>query len=170
MYILGISCFYHDAAAALIHNGELVAAAEEERFSRKKHDAEFPAGAIAFCLEEAGIQAQDLDFVVFYEKPFEKFERILMSTLQTYPKAWKVFRESMATWLVDKLWIRQVIQSELGITKEKILFTQHHLSHAASSFFASPFEDAAIMTVDGVGEWATATCGVGNRNHTDQGD
>ncbi len=161
MYILGLSCFYHDAAAALIHDGELIAAAEEERFSRKKHDSDFPAGAIQFCLEEAGIQAQDLDFVVFYEKPFEKFERILMSTLQTYPKAWTVFRESMATWLVDKLWVRQAIQSELGITKEKVLFTHHHLSHAASSFFASPFEEAAIMTVDGVGEWATATCGVG---------
>jgi carbamoyltransferase len=161
MYILGISCFYHDAAAALLHNGELIAAAEEERFSRKKHDSEFPTGAIAFCLEEAGIQAHDLDYVVFYEKPFEKFERILMTTLQTYPKAWRVFRESMATWLVDKLWVRHTIQSELGIDREKVLFTQHHVSHAASSFFASPFEEAAVMTVDGVGEWATATWGVG---------
>ena len=162
MHILGISCFYHDAAAALIRDGELVAAAEEERFSRKKHDFDFPALAIQFCLDEAGITAQDLDYVVFYEKPFEKFERILMSTLQTYPKAWKVFRESMATWLVDKLWVRHAIQSGLDISKDKILFTQHHLSHAASAFFVSPFEEAAIMTVDGVGEWATATCGVGN--------
>ncbi|MDA0711851.1 MAG: hypothetical protein O3B73_16760, partial [bacterium] len=161
MYVLGISCYYHDAAAALLHNGDLVAAAEEERFSRKKHDSDFPSGAIAFCLDEAGIEARDLDFVVFYEKPFEKFERILMTTLQTYPKAWTVFRESMATWLVDKLWVRQAIRSELGIDKEKILFTPHHLSHAASSFFASPYEEAAIMTLDGVGEWATATCGVG---------
>jgi carbamoyltransferase len=161
MIILGLSCYYHDAAAALIRDGELVAAAEEERFSRIKHDSNFPTGAIEFCLEEAGIQAQDLDYVVFYEKPFEKFERILMSTLQTYPKAWRVFRESMATWLVDKLWVRQAIQSELGVAKQKILFTQHHLSHAASAFFASPFENAAIMTVDGVGEWATATWGVG---------
>lgn len=161
MYILGLSCFYHDAAVALIRDGELVAAAEEERFSRKKHDSGFPAGAIQFCLEEAGISEQDLDYVVFYEKPFEKFERILMSTLQTYPKAWKVFRESMATWLVDKLWVRYTIQSELGIDKERILFTQHHLSHAASAFFASPFNEAALMTVDGVGEWATATCGEG---------
>ena len=161
MYILGLSCFYHDAAAALIRAGELVAAAEEERFSRKKHDSNFPVGAIQFCLEEAGILAQDLNFVVFYEKPFEKFERILMTVLQTYPIAWKVFRESMATWLVDKLWVRHTIQRELGIPKEKILFTQHHLSHAASAFFTSPFEDAAIMTVDGVGEWATATWGVG---------
>lgn len=161
MVILGLSCFYHDAAAALIRDGELIAAAEEERFSRKKHDAGFPTGAIQFCLEEAGISAQDLDYVVFYEKPFEKFERILMTSLQTYPRAWKVFRESMATWLTDKLWVRHTIQSELGIAKEKVLFTQHHLSHAASAFFASPFDEAAIMTVDGVGEWATATWGVG---------
>lgn len=161
MYILGISCYYHDAAAALIHNGDLIAAAEEERFSRKKHDFGFPDGAIQFCLEEAGISVQDLDYVVFYEKPFDKFERILMSTLQTYPWAWKVFRESMATWLVDKLWVRHDIQSQLGVAKDKVLFTQHHLSHASSAFFASPFEEAAVMTVDGVGEWATATYGFG---------
>lgn len=161
MNILGISCYYHDAAAALLMDGDLVAAAEEERFSRKKHDSGFPIGAIQFCLQQGGILAQELDYVVFYEKPFAKFERILMATLQTYPKAWKVFRESMATWLVDKLWIRQAIQSELQVSKEKILFTQHHLSHAASTFFSSPFEEAAIMTVDGVGEWATATYGKG---------
>jgi carbamoyltransferase len=161
MNILGISCYYHDSAAALLMDGELIAAAEEERFSRKKHDFDFPIRSIQFCLEEGGISAQDLDYVVFYEKPFEKFERILMSTLQTYPKAWKVFRESMATWLVDKLWIRQAIMGELHIPKEKILFTQHHLSHAASAFFASPFEESAVMTVDGVGEWATATYGEG---------
>ena len=161
MNILGISCYYHDAAAALLVDGELVAAAEEERFSRKKHDSGFPVGAIQFCFESGGISAQDLDYVVFYEKPFEKFERILMTTLQTYPKAWKVFRESMATWLVDKLWVRQAIQHELQIPKEKILFTQHHLSHAASAFFASPFDESAVMTVDGVGEWATATYGEG---------
>ncbi len=161
MNILGISCYYHDAAAALLRDGELVAAAEEERFSRKKHDFGFPAGAIRFCLAQGEISAQELDYVVFYEKPFEKFERILMTTLQTYPKSWKVFRESMITWLVDKLWIRHHIEHELGVSKEKVLFTQHHLAHAASAFLASPFEEAAILTVDGVGEWATATYGVG---------
>jgi len=159
--ILGISCYYHDAAAALLSDGDLIAAAEEERFSRVKHDFGFPKLAIDFCLNQGGIAAQDLDYVVFYEKPFEKFERILMTALQTWPKSYKVFRESMITWLVDKLWIRHAIQSELGIPKEKVLFTQHHMSHAASAFLASPFEEAAILTVDGVGEWATATCGVG---------
>ena len=161
MHILGISCYYHDAAAVLLSNGELIAAAEEERFSRKKHDFGFPGKAIRFCLNQAGISAQDLDYVVFYEKPFEKFERILMTTLQTYPKSWKVFRESMITWLVDKLWIRHHIEHELGVSREKVLFSQHHTAHAASAFLASPFEEAAILTVDGVGEWATATYGVG---------
>jgi len=159
--ILGISCYYHDAAAALLMDGQLIAAAEEERFSRKKHDFGFPEGAIRFCLSEGGMAAQDLDFVVFYEKPFDKFERILMTSLQTFPKSWKVFRESMITWLVDKLWIRHHIQDELGVSKEKVLFTQHHLAHAASAFLVSPFEEAAILTVDGVGEWATATYGTG---------
>ncbi|MDA0746763.1 MAG: carbamoyltransferase [bacterium] len=161
MNILGISCYYHDAAAALLCDGELIAAAEEERFSRKKHDFGFPALAIDFCLSEGGISAQDLDYVVFYEKPFEKFERILTTALQTYPKSWKVFRESMITWLVDKLWVRHHIQQELGVPKDKVLFTQHHLAHAASAFLVSPFEEAAVLTVDGVGEWATATYGVG---------
>ena len=145
----------------LLCNGDLIAAAEEERFSRKKHDFGFPSGSIRFCLKQGGISAQDLDFVVFYEKPFEKFERILMTTLQMYPRSWKVFRESMITWLVDKLWIRNHIEQEVGVPKEKVLFSQHHLSHAASTFLASPFENAAILTVDGVGEWATATYGVG---------
>ena len=161
MHILGLSCFYHDAAAALLSEGQLIAAAEEERFSRKKHDFDFPANAIRFCLQQGGISAQDLDYVVFYEKPFDKFERILMTSLQTYPRSWKVFRESMITWLVDKLWVRHHIEQELGIAREKILFTQHHLAHAASAFLASPFEEAAILTVDGVGEWATATYGTG---------
>ena len=138
MHILGISCYYHDAAAALIRDGELVAAAEEERFSRKKHDSDFPSLAIQFCLEKAEIRSEDLDWAVFYEKPFDKFERILMTALQTYPKSYRVFRESMLTWLVDKLWVRHAIQSELGLPSERILFTQHHLSHAASSFYASP--------------------------------
>ena len=161
MNILGISCYYHDAAAALLMDGDLIAAAEEERFSRIKHDFGFPSGAIRFCLDQGGIAAQDLDYVVFYEKPFDKFERILMTTLQTFPRSWKVFRESMITWLVDKLWVRHHIEAELGVPKDRVLFSRHHLSHAASAFLVSPFEEAAILTVDGVGEWATATYGFG---------
>src|SRR5215207_4809982 len=159
MYILGISCYYHDAAAALLQDGMLVAAAEEERFTRIKHDYGFPKMAIDFCLRQAGITAQDLDYVVFYEKPLQKFERILMSSLQTFPQSWGVFRESMITWFNDKLWIKGHILTSLNIPDEKLLFVEHHLSHAASSFFCAPYEDAAILTVDGVGEWTTTTVG-----------
>lgn len=165
MRILGISCFYHDAAAALLVDGQLAAAAEEERFSRKKHDSDFPRLAIQFCLETAGLRAEDLDYVVFYEKPFVKFERILMTALQAVPKTCKVFGDAMSTWLLNKLWIKNLIGSELQVPAERILFSEHHLSHAASAFFCSPFEEAAILTVDGVGEWATATMGVGRGNH-----
>ena len=161
MHILGISCFYHDAAAALIRDGELIAAAEEERFSRKKHDSDFPRLAIRYCLETAGITAEDLDYVVFYEKPFVKFERILTTSLQVVPKSWKVFGDAMTTWLLDKLWVKNLIRQELGIPSSRILFSEHHLSHAASTFLCSPFDEAAILTVDGVGEWATATMGRG---------
>jgi carbamoyltransferase len=161
MNILGISCFYHDAAAALLVDGQLVAAAEEERFSRKKHDAEFPTLAIRFCLEQAGLTVHDLDYVVFYEKPFVKFERILTTALQAVPRSWKVFGDAMTTWLLDKLWVKNVIRAELGVPNDKILFSEHHLSHAASAFLCSPFEEAAILTVDGVGEWACATFGRG---------
>ncbi len=161
MYILGISCFYHDAAAVLIKDGALIAAAEEERFSRVKHDFDFPRNAIQFCLEFAGITGRDLDYVVFYEKPFQKFERILMTTFQSFPRSWKVFREAMITWLGDKLWVKHTIKDQLGIGEKKILFGEHHLSHAASAFYPSPFDEAAILTVDGVGEWTTATMGVG---------
>jgi len=112
MYILGISCFYHDAAAALIKDGKLIAAAEEERFTRVKHDFDFPENAIHFCLDYAGISNNDLDYVVFYEKPFHKFERILMTTLQNFPKSWKVFREAMLTWLGDKLWVKSIIKDK----------------------------------------------------------
>lgn len=165
MYILGISCYYHDAAAVLLQDGQIVAAAEEERFSRIKHDYGFPKLAIKYCLDQAGISGPDLDYVVFFEKPFRKLDRILMSTLQTYPHSWKVFRESMITWMMDKMWVASTIQSELGgLPKEKILFSEHHLSHAASAFLCSPFEDAAILTVDGVGEWVTGTYGVGRGN------
>lgn len=159
--ILGISCFYHDAAAALIRDGLLVAAAEEERFSRKKHDYGFPSRAIDFCLAEGGVAPADVDYAVFYEKPFLKFERLIMSILQTSPRSWTVFRKAMITWLREKLWIKARIREKLGISDRQILFVEHHLSHAASAFFCSPFEEAAILTVDGVGEWATATRGVG---------
>jgi carbamoyltransferase len=162
--ILGISCYYHDAAAVLLRDGHLIAAAEEERFSRIKHDYGFPKQAIKFCLEQGGITGPDLDYVVFFEKPFRKLDRILMTTLQTYPKSWKVFRESMITWMLDKLWVGSTLQAELNVPKSKVLFSEHHLSHAASAFLCSPFEEAAILTVDGVGEWVTATYGVGKGN------
>jgi carbamoyltransferase len=161
MNILGISCYYHDAAAALLMDGMLVAASEEERFSRVKHDYSFPAQAINFCLEQAGITSADLDYVVFYEKPLLKFERILLTTLQTFPQSWGVFRESMITWFNEKLWLKGKILTTLNIPDEKLLFVEHHLSHAASAFFCSPYEDAAILTVDGVGEWTTTTVGQG---------
>jgi carbamoyltransferase len=161
MNILGISCYYHDAAAALLQDGVLVAAAEEERFSRIKHDYGYPARAIDYCLREAGITSQDLDYVVFYEKPLLKFERILMTTLQCFPQSWGVFRESMIAWFNDKLWVKSKILTSLNIPDSKLLFVEHHLSHAASALFASPFEEAAIITVDGVGEWTTTAIGRG---------
>jgi len=159
--ILGISCFYRDAAAAVVRDGLLIAAAEEERFSRKKHDYGFPHRAIDFCLAEAGIAPSEVEYAVFYEKPFLKFERLMMSILQTYPRSWKVFREAMIPWLQEKLWVKALIREKLRIPDQRILFVEHHLSHAASAFFCSPFEEAAILTVDGVGEWATASRGFG---------
>src|SRR5258708_26872839 len=161
MHILGISCYYHDAAAAILRDGQLVAAAEEERFSRVKHDFGFPKHAIEFCLREAKIDAKDVDYVVFYERPFRKLDRLLISVLQIYPQSWKVFRESMIGWMLDKLWIAGTLQSELGVSRDRVLFSEHHLSHAASAFLCSPFEESAILTVDGVGEWLTAACRVG---------
>jgi carbamoyltransferase len=159
LHILGISCFYHDAAAALLRDGELVAASEEERFSRVKHDFGYPELAVEFCLKKAGIEAGDLDYVVFYEKPFLKFERILNTVLQTFPGSLKVFQEAMINWFGDKLWVKGIIYKRLGIPLEKILFVEHHMSHAASAYYSSPFDEAAILTVDGVGEWATTTMG-----------
>ncbi len=164
MDILGISCYYHDAAAALLRDGLLVAAAEEERFTRIKHDFSFPKNAIRFCLETGSIRGSDLDYVVFFEKPFRKLDRILATVLQTYPRSWRVFRESMITWILDKLWIASTLESELGISKQKVLFSEHHLSHAASAYLCSPFEEAAILTIDGVGEWVTASYGTGRGN------
>ncbi|PWT89204.1 MAG: hypothetical protein C5B54_09325 [Acidobacteria bacterium] len=161
MNILGISCYFHDAAAAILQDGRLIAAAEEERFTRKKHDYEFPQKAIDFCLKQSGLTTADLDYVAFFEKPFVKFERLLLSSMQTFPKSHKVFREAMITWLGDKLWIKNLLMRKLGVPDRKILFSEHHLSHASSSFFCSPFEESAILTVDGVGEWTTAAFGIG---------
>ncbi len=161
--VLGISCYYHDSAASIIRNGEILAAATEERFSRKKHDFRFPINAINFCLDKASIGVNDLDYVVFHEKPFVKFERLMMTILETYPMSSTVFRESMLSWLKEKLWIKHTIKDELKITDEnKILFSDHHLSHAASAFFCSPFKESTIITADAVGEWTTVTIGVGN--------
>ena len=159
MYILGVSAFYHDSAAALLRDGTLVAAAQEERFSRIKFDHRLPVQAIAYCLREAGITAKDLDYLVFYEKPLPKFERILLSQLSTFPRSWQVFREAMIAWFSEKLWIKTVLQDAVRVPAERILFVDHHLSHAASAMFCSPFAEAAVLTVDGVGEWTTTALG-----------
>ncbi len=161
MYILGISCYYHDAAACLLENGRVVAAAEEERFTRIKHDSSFPRNAINFCLEYANIQTRDIDYVVFNEKPFLKFERITKTILATYPLSGGLFQEAAINWMGDKLWIKSLIEEEIGIDREKILFSQHHLSHAAGSLFCSNFREAAVVTCDGVGEWETTAVGFG---------
>jgi carbamoyltransferase len=161
MDILGISCYYHDAAAVLLRDGELLAAAEEERFTRKKHDFGFPRMAIDFCLKAGGIKAGDLDYVVFYEKPVVKFERILTTVMGTYPASWRVFREAMIPWINEKLWVKGEIIKSLGVKTDKVLFVEHHLSHAASALFSSPFDEAAVLTIDGVGEWTTASMGHG---------
>jgi carbamoyltransferase len=159
MYILGISCYYHDSAAVLLKDGILVAAAEEERFTRVKHDYSFPCQAIKFCLEYEGITGKDLDFVIFHEKPFLKFERIIKTIIATYPRSAHLFQEVAINWLKEKLWIKSRIAEFLDISENRILFCEHHLSHASSAFFCSPFKESAILTVDGVGEWATLTLG-----------
>jgi len=161
MNILGISCHYHDAAAALLQDGRLVAAVQEERFSRKKQDAAFPSRAIAFCLEKAGIVPADLDYAVFYEKPSVKAERLVTTILATFPRSRRLFRDGMHLWISEKLWIKDLIRRHVGIDPKRILFVEHHASHAASALFCSPFEEAAILTVDGVGEWTTAAIGRG---------
>jgi carbamoyltransferase len=164
MNILGLSFYYHDSSAALVQDGKLTAAAEEERFSRVKHDSGFPMLAIEFVLKRGRIALHDVDYVVFYEKPFVKFERMLLSAMATFPRSSAVFRESMQRWISDKLWIKSMMAKRLGVPGSKLLFCDHHMSHAASSFFTSHFEDAAILTVDGAGEWSTATLGVGRGN------
>jgi carbamoyltransferase len=160
MNILGISAFYHDSAAALLRDGQLVAAAHEERFTRKRHDAAIPRLATRYCLEEAGLAIDDLDYVVFYDKPFVKFERILITYLSTFPRSLPSFSKAIPLWLKEKLLVPKALERELG-WKGEVLFAEHHQSHAASAFLPSPFEESAILTLDGVGEWATATQGVG---------
>ena len=163
MYILGISCFYHDSAAALVKDGKLIAAAQEERFSRVKHDASFPKNAIRFCLDQAKVKIANLNYIGFYEKPFIKFERLVQTYLKTTPWGITSFLEAMPIWLKEKLWVKHIIQKELDWNKE-IIFLTHHLSHAASAFLVSPFKKAAILTMDGVGEWETTTKGRGENN------
>jgi len=171
MYILGISAYYHDSAACLIKDGEIIAAAQEERFSRKKHDSSFPNYAIKYCVDEAQISPSQIDKVVFYEKPFMKFERLLETYLAFAPKGFKSFSKSMPVWIKEKLFQKSEIVKELraSLGKEinwlaRLLFSEHHLSHAASAFYPSPFKNAAVLTLDGVGEWATTSVCVGNGN------
>ena len=171
MRILGISAFYHDSAAALIEDGQIVAAAQEERFSRKKHDARFPANAIRYCLTERGTGLRGVDRVVFYDKPFLKFERLVETYLTFAPRGFKSFRMAMPLWLREKLFLKGLLKNELGKIggrddwNEQLLFSEHHLSHAASAFFPSPFEEAVVLTMDGVGEWATTSAAIGKGNN-----
>ena len=170
MRILGISAFYHDSAAALIDDGEIIAAAQEERFTRKKQDAGFPHNAVTFCLEQAGVGLEEIDFVAFYDKPFLKFERLLETYLSFAPRGFSSFRMAMPVWLREKLFQKDLLHKELkkhgkGFDwKNRLLFAEHHQSHAASAFYPSPFEDAAILTMDGVGEWTTASVAIGSGN------
>jgi len=166
MNILGISAYYHDSAACLVQDGKLVAAAQEERFSRIKHDFRFPEQAVEYCLREAGITKADLDYVAFYDKPFQKFERLLLTYLSYAPRGLKSFIQAMPLWLKRKIWMKDLIAKELEF-EGKILFPEHHESHAASAFFPSPFEESAILTLDGVGEWTTASYGMGKGNQID---
>ncbi len=161
--ILGISAYYHDSAACLVQDGKIVAAAQEERFTRKKHDHEFPANAIEYCLKEGGIDANQIDIVTFYDKPFVKFERLLQTYLAYAPQGIASFIKAIPLWIKQKLWIRELIRERLNFTG-KVLFPEHHESHAASAFYASPYEEAAFLTMDGVGEWATTSYGVGKGN------
>ena len=172
MYILGISAFYHDSAACLIKNDKIVAAAQEERFTRKKHDESFPRNAILYCLQHADIDSKNLDKIIFYEKPFLKFERLLETYLAFAPKGFKSFAKSMPLWIKEKLFQKKNILNEISNIfgdeidwRKHLLFSEHHLSHAASAFFPSPFEKAAILTVDGVGEWTTTSLCVGKNNN-----
>ncbi len=163
MNILGISCFYHDSAACLLKDGQIVAAAQEERFTRKKHDPRLPVKAIAYCLAEGGLSIDDLDYTAFYDKPFMTFERLLLSYLTVAPKGLRSWLEAMPLWLGQKLHVPRILKKEIGYQGD-VLYTEHHESHAASAFYMSPFEEAAVLTIDGVGEWTTASYGVGRGN------
>jgi carbamoyltransferase len=163
LYILGISAFYHDSAACIVKDGEIIAAAQEERFTRVKHDQQFPSEAVKFCLRYAGINSADLNFVTFYDKPFLKFERLLETYFAYAPKGFNSFLKAMPVWLKEKLWTKELIKKELNYNGE-ILFTEHHQSHAASAFYPSPFREAAFLTIDGVGEWTTTSFGTGSGN------
>ena len=164
MNILGLSAFYHDSAACLVRDGEIIAAAQEERFTRKKHDASFPKHAVMYCLREGGIVVNELECVAFYEKPFLKFDRILHSYLAYAPAGLKSFLIAIPLWIRERIWMKELIRRELGCDC-KVFFPEHHESHAASAFFPSPFSEAAFLTIDGVGEWTTTSYGVGSRNH-----
>ncbi|OPL17793.1 MAG: hypothetical protein AVO35_08985 [Candidatus Aegiribacteria sp. MLS_C] len=164
MSILGVSAFYHDSAAAVVVDGRIVAAAQEERFSRRKHDRSFPRNAIAFCMEEAGLKPEDITHVAFYDKPFLKFERLLETYIAFAPAGLPSFLKAMPLWLREKLWMGDMIRKELGGFEGEMLYPEHHQSHAASAFFPGPYPEAAIMTMDGVGEWVTASWGTGSGN------
>lgn len=170
MIILGISAFYHDSAAALVRDGRIIAAAQEERFTRKKHDANYPKNAIEFCLNEAGITYSDVDYVAFYDKPFLKFERLLETYLSFAPRGFESFRLAIPLWLREKLFLKDLLKNKLKAVApgydwdNRLLFSEHHLSHAASAFFPSPFQEAAVLTLDGVGEWATTSLAIGGGN------
>jgi carbamoyltransferase len=165
--ILGLSAYYHDSAACLVRDGEIVAAAQEERFTRKRHDADFPASAVAYCLAEAGIGPEALDYVAFYDKPLRKFERLLESYLGVAPRGLRSFLAAMPVWLKEKLFIRELLRREFPGFSGEFLFGEHHESHAASAFYPSPFEEAAVLTMDGVGEWATSSYGIGRGHQLD---
>jgi len=163
MYILGISAFYHDSAACLVKDGEILSAAQEERFTRKKHDHNFPQKAIEFCLKDAGITSNQIDLVAFYDKPFLKFERLLETYLAYAPVGIKSFIKAMPLWIKEKLWMKEMIKDKLGYSG-KVIFPEHHESHASSAFYPSPYNKAAILTMDGVGEWTTTSYGIGDGN------
>src|SRR5438067_623828 len=170
MHVLGISAYYHDSAACLVRDGEIVAAAQEERFTRRKHDAGFPINALRYCLRQGRIQASEADHVVFYDKPFLKFERLIETYLAFAPRGFRSFRMALPVWLREKLFLKSLLERELRVLdadqdwSAKLLFGEHHLSHAASAFFPSPFDSAAVLTLDGVGEWATSSLAIGNGN------
>ncbi|MGE4218631.1 MAG: carbamoyltransferase N-terminal domain-containing protein, partial [Alphaproteobacteria bacterium] len=170
MRVLGISAFYHDSAAALVEDGRIVAAAQEERFTRRKHDAGFPAHALEYCLEAAGVGLDSVDYVAFYDKPFLKFERLMETYLAFAPRGFRSFAMAVPVWLKEKLFQKDLLRKQLAAYapdfdwRNKLLFAEHHQSHAASAFFPSPFDEAVVLTMDGVGEWATTSVGIGRGN------